>query len=163
MHYFRLPRDYSELMNNASTFSCPSSSMSDGFRVPAMCLICGEIMCSQSYCCQQIVEGRKEAVGACTAHTKICGGGVGIFLRIRECSVVLLAGPNKGCFFKSPYVDQYGETDPNLRRGNPLQLCPEKYRKIYKLWLNHQIPQEISHSVEATQNYNIINTPWDNL
>ncbi len=68
----QLPKDYSELMNNVSTFSCPNSSTLDGFRVPAMCLICGEILCSQSFCCQTIIEfeGRKEPVGACTAHTR---------------------------------------------------------------------------------------------
>ena len=85
----------------------------------------------------------------------------GIFLRVRECKVVLLAGPSKGCFIQSPYVDEYGETDPGLRRGNPLRLCPEKYRKIYKLWLNHGIPQEISHLLEANH-YNM-HTPWFQL
>jgi hypothetical protein len=53
------------------------------------------------------IEGRKEPVGACTAHVRVCGGGVGIFLRIRECRIVLLAqgpriedeeGRSKGCF-----------------------------------------------------------------
>ena len=127
-----------------------------------MCLICGEVMCSQSYCCQTSTSGHSSPVGACTGHTEICGGGVGIFLRVRECKVVLLAGPSKGCFIQSPYVDQYGETDPGLRRGNPLHLCPQKYRKIYKLWLNHGIPQEISHLLESNQ-YNMINTPWFQL
>ena len=146
-------------MNNVSTFSCPNSSVANGFRVPAMCLICGEIMCSQSYCCQVSIGGRPEPVGACTAHTRICGGGVGIFLRIRECRIVLLSSPSKGCLIPSPYVDQYGETDAHLSRGNPLHLCPEKYRKIYTLWLNHNIPQKISQTLEAGQN----NAPWDDL
>ena len=48
----RLPEDYSELVNNVSTFSCPNVGVSDGCRVPAMCLICGKVICSQSYCCQ---------------------------------------------------------------------------------------------------------------
>jgi hypothetical protein len=45
-------------------------------------------------------------VGACTAHAEVCGAGCGIFLRVRECKVVLLAGRNKGCFVQPPYVDQ---------------------------------------------------------
>ena len=155
-----LPQDYTELVNKVSTFSCPSF-MSDESRVPVMCLICGEVMCSQSYCCQTNIEGHPTPVGACTAHTLVCGGGVGIFLRVRECKVVLLAGTSKGCFILPPYVDQYGETDPGLRRGNPLKLDREKYRKIYKLWLNHSIPQEISHSLEA--NHYMIHTPWYQL
>lgn len=157
-----LPQDYSELMNNVSSFACPNFSSDESTRVPTMCLICGEVMCSQSYCCQTTISGHPSPVGACTGHTETCGGGIGIFLRVRECKVVLLAGPSKGCFIQSPYVDKYGETDPGLRRGNPLHLCPEKYRKIYKLWLNHGIPQEISHLLESNQ-YNMINTPWYQL
>ena len=94
-------------------------------------------------------------VGACTAHTEVCGAGsAGIFLRIRECKVVLLSGRNKGCLIPPPYLDEYGETDIGLKRGNPLRLCPEKYRKIYKMWLNHSIPEEISHNLESNQLYN---------
>ena len=37
-----LPSDYSELINTVSTFTCPKSSAEDT-RVPAMCLICGEV------------------------------------------------------------------------------------------------------------------------
>ena len=50
----QLPDDYTELINNVSTFSCPNF-MSDESRVPAMCLICGQVMCSQSYCCQTTI------------------------------------------------------------------------------------------------------------
>ena len=63
----------------------------------------------------------------------------------------------------SPYVDQYGETDDNLRRGNPLRLCPDKYRKIYKWWLNHSIPNTISHTLESRPYDMQMNTPWDQL
>jgi len=72
-----------------------------------------------------------------------------------------LAGSTKGCFVPPPYVDQYGETDVGLRRGNPLKLDREKYRNLYKIWLNHGIPQKISHSLEA--NHYMINTPWFQL
>ena len=118
------------------------------------------------------VEGKKEPVGACTSHVRVCGGGVGIFLRIRESRVILMAqgpiteeveGRSKGCFQDSPYVDQYGETDDYLRRGNPLRLCPDKYRKIYKWWLNHSIPNTISHTLESKPYDGQINTPWDSL
>jgi len=153
-----LPHDYSELINSTSGFTCPRS-LSDDARVPAMCLVCGEVLCSQSYCCQMEVEGG--TLGACMAHTETCGGGAGIFLRVRECKVVLLAGRTKGIFIQPPYVDQYGETDTGLRRGNPLHLCQEKYRKLNKLWLNHSIPKEISSSLESNPYYTA--TPWFNL
>ena len=76
--------------------------MCDDSRVPTMCLVCGAIMCSQSYCCQTTLSDGK-TVGACTAHTEICGAGsAGMFLRIRECKVVLLAGRNKGVDLELP-------------------------------------------------------------
>ena len=108
--------------------------------------------------------------------------------RLRECKVVLLAGrpgrsPNgRGIFIQPPYVDQYGETDAGLRRGNPLHLCQEKYRKLYKLWLNHAVPkvpnfihithkmahamksfffQEITSSLESNPMF--MTTEWYNL
>lgn len=57
---------------------CPKSG-GDKSRAPTLCLVCGTMLCSQSYCCQTELEG--EDVGACTAHTYTCGSGVGIFLR----------------------------------------------------------------------------------
>lgn len=46
-----LPEDYSELINTVGMFTCPNSEHEDS-RNPTMCLICGEMLCSQSYCCQ---------------------------------------------------------------------------------------------------------------
>jgi hypothetical protein len=56
-----------------------TSISGDDSRAPSMCLVCGEVVCSQSYCCQAELDG--EAVGACTAHAHTCGARVGIFLR----------------------------------------------------------------------------------
>ena len=88
-----LPKDYSELINSVSQFTCPNSDLEDS-RSPTMCLVCGTMLCSQSYCCQTDLEG--QMVGACTYHTHFCGAGVGVFLRIRDCKVLLLAGKSKG-------------------------------------------------------------------
>jgi E3 ubiquitin-protein ligase UBR2 len=92
-HLIVLPKDYSELINSVSNFTCPNSDLEDS-RSPTMCLVCGTMLCSQSYCCQTELEG--QMVGACTYHTHFCGAGVGIFLRIRDCKVLLLAGKSKG-------------------------------------------------------------------
>lgn len=92
-HLIVLPKDYSELINSVSNFTCPNSDLEDS-RSPTMCLVCGTMLCSQSYCCQTELEG--QMVGACTHHTHFCGAGVGIFLRIRDCKVLLLAGKSKG-------------------------------------------------------------------
>jgi len=45
-----------------------------------MCLVCGEVVCSQSYCCQADLDGTT-MVGAATLHASQCGAGTGIFLR----------------------------------------------------------------------------------
>ncbi|XP_054874655.1 E3 ubiquitin-protein ligase UBR2 isoform X3 [Amphiprion ocellaris] len=115
-----LPEDYSVLINQASSFTCPRSG-GDKSRAPTLCLVCGSMLCSQSYCCQTEVDG--EDVGACTAHTFTCGAGLGLFLRVRESQVLFVAGKTKGCFYPPPYLDDYGETDQGLKRGNPLHLC----------------------------------------
>lgn len=143
-----LPDDYSELINTVSLFTCPNSDKEDS-RNPTMCLICGEMLCSQTYCCQ--TELHKTLVGACTNHTYYCGAGAGIFLRVRECEILLLASPNRGCFMAPPYLDDYGEADQGLRRGNPLHLCKDRYRKLQLLWLSHSIQEEIARAIESSQ------------
>lgn len=153
-----LPEDYSILINQASSFTCPRSG-GDKSRAPTLCLVCGCMLCSQSYCCQTEVDG--EDVGACTAHTFTCGAGVGLFLRVRESQVLFVAGKTKGCFYPPPYLDDYGETDPGLKRGNPLHLCSERYQKIQRLWRHHGIAEVIGHAQEANQT--LVAIDWQHL
>uniref|UniRef100_A0A8C4PXU3 E3 ubiquitin-protein ligase n=1 Tax=Eptatretus burgeri TaxID=7764 RepID=A0A8C4PXU3_EPTBU len=153
-----LPQDYSSLINKASRFRCPHSDGEDN-RTPTLCLVCGTILCSQCYSCQAELDG--EDVGACIAHSAICGAGIGIFLRVRECQTLLLCGKNKGCFYPPPYLDEYGETDQLLRRGNPLRLCLERYHKLQRLWHLHAIPEEIAHAQEANQSFTT--NDWQHL
>ncbi|XP_008102293.2 E3 ubiquitin-protein ligase UBR1 isoform X2 [Anolis carolinensis] len=143
-----LPDDYSCLLNQCSQFRCPRSS-DDETKHPALCLFCGALLCSQNTCCQEIVNG--EELGACTSHAIHCGAGVCIFLKIRDCKVVLIGGKTRGSFYTAPYLDEYGETDPNLARGNPLHLCHERYRKLHLLWQQHCIIEEIARSQETNQ------------
>ncbi|XP_077960513.1 E3 ubiquitin-protein ligase UBR2 isoform X1 [Gasterosteus aculeatus] len=154
----QLPEDYSVLINQASSFTCPRSG-GDKSRAPTLCLVCGSMLCSQSYCCQTEVDG--EDVGACTAHTFTCGAGLGLFLRVRESQVLFVAGKTKGCFYPPPYLDDYGETDQGLKRGNPLHLCVERYRKIERLWRQHGIAEVIGHAQEANQT--LVAIDWQHL
>uniref|UniRef100_A0A3B5QNI5 E3 ubiquitin-protein ligase n=1 Tax=Xiphophorus maculatus TaxID=8083 RepID=A0A3B5QNI5_XIPMA len=125
---------------------CPKSTV-DERKHPTLCLVCGAMLCSQSSCCLSQLDG--EDVGACTAHAATCGAGVGMFLRIRECEIVLMASKTRGSTYPAPYLDDYGETDPHLGRGNPLHLCPERYRKLNQLWQQHCILEEIARSLEV--------------
>jgi len=74
---------------------CPRAKGEDS-RVPAMCLVCGEVVCSQSYCCQTDMNGAM--VGAATSHANTCGAGSGIFLRYCTSAVV---------FFVGKYIKRY--------------------------------------------------------
>uniref|UniRef100_A0A8B9FNY9 E3 ubiquitin-protein ligase n=1 Tax=Amazona collaria TaxID=241587 RepID=A0A8B9FNY9_9PSIT len=143
-----LPEDYSCLLNQASQFRCPRS-YDDEQKHPVLCLFCGAMLCSQNTCCQELVDG--EELGACTSHALQCGAGVCMFLKIRECKVVLIEGKTRGCLYPAPYLDEYGETDPGLKRGNPLHLCWERYRKLHLLWQQHCIIEEIARSQETNQ------------
>ncbi|XP_022906723.2 E3 ubiquitin-protein ligase UBR2 [Onthophagus taurus] len=155
-----LPVDYSELINTVSSFTCPNRDHDDS-RNPTMCLVCGEILCSQNYCCQ--TEVNKVVVGACNYHAYKCGAGVGIFLRIRDCEILFLASPNRGLLLAPPYLDDYGETDQGLKRGNPLKLSQDLYKKFQNMWLNHTIHEEIARSIESSNISNILPTMWQHL
>ncbi|XP_031694689.1 E3 ubiquitin-protein ligase UBR2-like isoform X1 [Anarrhichthys ocellatus] len=175
----QLPEDYSVLINQASSFTCPRSG-GDKSRAPTLCLVCGSMLCSQSYCCQTEVDG--EDVGSCTAHTFTCGAGLGLFLRVRESQVLFVGGKTKGCFYPPPYLDDYGETDQGLkrgnplhlclfidlfvclcpyRRGNPLHLCSDRYKKIERLWRQHGVAEVIGHAQEANQT--LVAIDWQHL
>lgn len=61
----------------------------------------------------------------------------------------------------APYLDRYGETDQGLRRGYALTLCSERYAKLEKMWLGHQLYEEIARSAES--NTSLLSTPWQHL
>ncbi|XP_057372526.1 E3 ubiquitin-protein ligase UBR2-like isoform X1 [Daphnia carinata] len=153
-----LPSDYSELINAASLFTCPNSE-GDEARTPAMCLVTGKMLCSQSYCCQTELD--QQQVGACTAHAQVCGLGACLFLRVRECKLLLMAGKSKGCFLPPPYVDAYGETDQGLRRGDPLHICDASRRKLELLWRSHGLYNEAAKYMENSQA--LVVTEWHHL
>ncbi|CAD5207002.1 unnamed protein product [Bursaphelenchus okinawaensis] len=151
-----LPHDYTDLVNMAAQYRCPSVK-TDGMcgAVVTMCLVCGDLLCSQSYCCQRNIKG--EQVGSCTYHMYYCSGKTGIFLRIRECQVIFLTASKRGCIKSAPYVDQFGETDWGFRRGNPLFLSTELYKRLQRLWLHQEVAEEVINQYEI----NIRNSALD--
>ncbi|VDK79468.1 unnamed protein product [Litomosoides sigmodontis] len=146
--FVQLPEDFSELINQAADFRCPSVPIDDrSSSAPSLCLLCGSLLCSQSYCCQRTVNGI--TLGACSYHLKTCtGSSGGVFLRIRDSQIVLLTSRERGCLLPAPYVDAYGETDSGFRRGNPLHLSYELYAKLENLWLNQSIAEEVANQYE---------------
>uniref|UniRef100_A0A914H4U2 E3 ubiquitin-protein ligase n=1 Tax=Globodera rostochiensis TaxID=31243 RepID=A0A914H4U2_GLORO len=158
-----LPNDYSELVKMTVNFRCPEVKELTS-TIPTLCLNCGEMLCSQGYCCQKMVDGH--SVGACNAHMSRCQSSSGVFLRIRECQIIclLVTGGGeltRGCFKAAPYVDEFGETDPGFRRGNPMHLNRELYWKMQRLWLHQEIAEEIINQYEL--NYRNIAFEWNNF
>ena len=75
-----LPERYSDLVKQASTFLCPQRAggreYSDG-QAAMLCLVCGEMLCTNSYCCQKVVdEGEEQSdeeklrIGGFTQHAQ---------------------------------------------------------------------------------------------
>ncbi|TKR63505.1 hypothetical protein L596_027324 [Steinernema carpocapsae] len=155
-----LPHDLTDVVKLAVNYKCPSVKIEESpSSQPSMCLICGVILCSQSYCCQQTLG--KESVGACTYHAKQCCGSGGIFLRLRDSQILLLANRHRGILRPAPYVDEFGETDPGFKRGNPLHLNKELYAKTQQLWLHQRITEEVVSQYDI--NYRYITMEWQHF
>ncbi|XP_076803033.1 E3 ubiquitin-protein ligase UBR2-like [Clavelina lepadiformis] len=151
----QLEEHYSDVIAVASDFKCPRFGSNSDSVSPTMCLICGVMLCSQSYCCQNTLGGIN--YGACAYHSYKCNYGCGIFLRSRDCTIFLL-NENKGSFRSAPYLDEHGETDRGLRRGNPMKLNEERVKELNLIWLSHAIPEQIARDVEA--NRSLSNFNW---
>lgn len=96
-------------MNLSANFCCENSVTRES-KTPALCLVCGLMVCSQSHCCETIIGGNVQTeyynltntfteghkCGGCTSHARECGADVGIFLRIRECIVVIHSKVTRG-------------------------------------------------------------------
>ncbi|KAI8803245.1 hypothetical protein BJ742DRAFT_683363 [Cladochytrium replicatum] len=144
-----LPQRMDVLFNEWLTFICPECGTRPAD--PALCLICGQFVCFQSFCCS------KQGEGECNSHMISCGGSVGVYLSLRQCTVLFLHGPgvkkNQGCFHSGPYLDPHGEIDIGLRRGRPMTLNQRRYDEIRRLWLTHSIPSVVARRIE--QNYDM--------
>lgn len=108
----------------------PYKYAKDEARSPCICLTCGEIVVRQSATSppptttsgmifQSILD---QNVGPCNNHTQQCCGSIGLYLRVKECSLLLLniihdgrGNKARGALMPAPYLDEYGETDQNLR------------------------------------------------
>jgi hypothetical protein len=100
-------------------------------RLPVVCLLCGQLLCSNSQCCATVIESPPSSfssfdsnqIGEVTHHFSIlCApNGIGVFLQLSN-SVVYLVG-DKGtsvAHWGSLYLDSHGEEDYGLSK--PLQL-----------------------------------------
>ncbi|KAG9408155.1 E3 ubiquitin-protein ligase ubr2 [Aphanomyces cochlioides] len=114
---------------------------------PAICLLCGDVVCGGTECC------KRRQRGACSQHVPTCGCGQGAFFLIRQCQMLLVSTAGRSCFFPSPYVDEFGEEDHNVRRGRPLFLRPNRYLALMQLVFSHSIASEVSKNRRTSEQY----------
>lgn len=110
---------------------------------PALCLLCGDVVCFQSFCCQ------KEDRGECNEHTLSCGGAIGVFFKIKSNIVMLLYEGNGTFNFLSPYLDSHGEIDVGLRKGRPQKLHQQRYDELRKQVWAHGTANIVARKIEA--------------
>ena len=117
---------------------------------PAVCLLCGTIVCEQSFCCED------NNVGECNVHMRTCAVTVGIYYIIKK-GVILLLHDNKGMFYDPPYLDVHGEIDIGLRfgylltfrKGKPQFLNRKRYNDIMKIWVTQNIPSTVARRIDS--------------
>ncbi|KAJ3275846.1 hypothetical protein HDV01_006712 [Terramyces sp. JEL0728] len=114
---------------------------------PAVCLLCGEFVCVQNYCCGEAVD--ETLHGECNIHKRKCGLTVGLYFHIKKCIILFLSNDN-GCLLNPPYLDAHGEVDIMLRRGNPQFLNWKRYDEVRKLWLTGLIPGYVARKIEQS-------------
>ncbi|KAM3554504.1 hypothetical protein ARSEF4850_006432 [Beauveria asiatica] len=154
-----LPKTYDTLIEEATRNRCPTTGKD--LTDPVLCMFCGALFCSQGTCCQRTDASDREStrLGGAQQHMRRCQQNIGVFLNIRKCSIIYLFR-RSGSFTPVPYIDKYGETDPQLRHGRQLFLNQKRYDSMIRnTVLNHGVPSLISRKLEAEIN----NGGWDTL
>eukprot|EP01114_Cavostelium_apophysatum_P014387 TRINITY_DN3722_c0_g1_i4.p1 TRINITY_DN3722_c0_g1~~TRINITY_DN3722_c0_g1_i4.p1 ORF type:complete len:1886 (+),score=640.18 TRINITY_DN3722_c0_g1_i4:152-5809(+) len=137
-----LPDRYQDLLATYSKVKCKKCET-----VPptaALCLLCGALVCAGNPCCR---TDEFTHTGECTEHAALCAG-FGLFLILKMSSVLVIRG-ERHSFWGSPYLDQHGEEDIHLARGNTLYLSKERYEQLRELFVSHRIEYD-SRIIEFT-------------
>ncbi|KAG7398317.1 E3 ubiquitin-protein ligase ubr2 [Phytophthora boehmeriae] len=143
-----LPRPYVKFYSELAKRRCHSCNQFPAR--PAVCLLCGTLLCAANTCPSIHLDkgGYPDEAnpGACTVHAKKCGRGSGMFLLVLE-GAVLLVYWKLAAYVGSLYVDEYGEEfgerNRELSKGRPLYLNEERRERLLRLWLRHEIPNEV--------------------
>uniref|UniRef100_H3GLI8 E3 ubiquitin-protein ligase n=1 Tax=Phytophthora ramorum TaxID=164328 RepID=H3GLI8_PHYRM len=143
-----LPRPYVKFYSELAKRRCHACHQFPAR--PAVCLLCGMLLCAANTCPSIHLDkgGYPDEAnpGACTVHAKKCGRGSGMFLLVLE-GAVLLVYWKLAAYVGSLYVDEYGEEfgerNRELSKGRPLYLNEERRERLLRLWLRHEIPNEV--------------------
>lgn len=111
---------------------------------PAICLSCANMVDLQTF-------NYNDKFGSCNMHIRweCIDAGRGIFfLPVSNCVLILDNG--KGSFIQSPYMDDYGESDEDGKKGHELHLIKDKYEDLQmRIWMKHNIQNVIAKKFES--------------
>lgn len=126
-----LPRNYDEIFQLTASAICNKCKTKP--KDPALCLVCGSLLCSRAPCCAD-----KDHKGELSTHTEKCCSGNGMYLLLADSAIILLS-QGLAAVHGSPYLDANGEQDPGLRRGRPLFLDAARWEQIRKIFASQSI------------------------
>ncbi|TPP63670.1 E3 ubiquitin-protein ligase UBR2, partial [Fasciola gigantica] len=162
-HLIPLPHEYTTLLSLTVDYKCHvgGNVHSD----PSICLLCGHMACFMCYGCRHFERHddssttpgtrREFIVHSMQAHSRRCHSGYSLVLRIYACRAILLSDQaRRFTEITTPYRDVFGETDPDLIRGNPLFLSTSDYERLDQSWVSHQLAA--STASELTTPHNMV-------
>ena len=114
---------------------------------PAICLLCGALVCLDSDCCKGAA-----GEGECTLHASTCGAGQAVFL-LPFASIVVAVGAPRNCIWDGPYEDSHGEPDSYLKRSCQLTLSQHRLEQMRLWYTRGSIPIEIVRQNQVTGRY----------
>eukprot|EP01133_Synstelium_polycarpum_P006264 gene6264-7269_t len=102
----------------------------------AVCLLCGHLICINGQCC--VINNVRES----TKHVHVCGlFKVGVFLETKNPTITLIRDHRKSAM-NNAFLDNYGESDPNLERGKPLIRSDNNLQDLWCSWISHCIEEK---------------------
>ncbi|KAH3732378.1 zinc finger in N-recognin protein [Pelomyxa schiedti] len=136
-----LPNSFSQLFCEVTTSTCTACGAKPP-KEPALCLMCGKLMCLGGKS-KPSGTGPGAAAGSrgeCSEHSLTCSKGTGVFLLAKQAVIVLLLPSRKdGCMWGSVYLDVHREEDPGVKRGKPLFLDQGRCAQLSSLLLSHGV------------------------
>lgn len=109
---FPLPSSYKEMIHTFYRRECQVCGRRPEH--PAVCLICGTVICRASSCCT--VNG----IGESTQHAAVCGGTQGAFMDMATGEFYIISG-QRAAPYDSAYVNMYRESRTKAVRESDLE------------------------------------------
>ena len=122
-----LPALYHDLLMRGDALPCQRCGKPPS--EPALCLLCGALLCCAGACCRS-----SDGCGEVSQHAAVAHGGTAVFLLLRATRLIILRG-RRFSMAASPYLDSHGEEDTYLKLGRPLHLVAPRMSDVARVWL----------------------------